>query len=351
MMAKTLKVGIVGYGRMGAALARNINAHSGFEIAAVCDPRQDIVGQATHKDYRTAYYTADYNTLLQDNKIDTIVIATLPDSHYELAKTALEAGKNVLVEKPLSQTLSQTEELVGLAKQKNLRLMVDHTLLYEDATQTLQQEFARETYGKPKNFSFTRIQQYTDRLKHRNCFEELAPHVFSTLDMLDNYQSNGATIQHVAGDLQRSADINVKMESGLEGTVHIEFAENIDAQGEKRQTSITFHPKKISQDDSINHTALWDEVRDGEGQQTITISNQQNVVVKTIKTGKDLPLKAVTQDLYDSVSQGREPKSSGETAIRVMQMMDAVQCSQQQGSPVDIMLAPYKPITTLRAVG
>lgn len=349
---KQLNVALVGHGKMGGFLAQNLSVHAGFHISHIIDQNPDIASQITNKPYSAAKVETNIDVALNDPGVDVVVIATLPESHFGLAKAALEAGKHVLIEKPMTENAEQAKELVALAKRKGLKLMVDHTLLYEEAAQTLASEIASKRYGTPKTFEFKRTQPLSDRFANRNCFDELAPHVLSVLDLFDQHQSSQMVVQYLDGDLKHGVDAHITTQSGIDGRIHFEFSPDLDAANQARSTTIRFNPKRMSQTQEVTHLAEWNEARDVSGEQNIVISDDAGNAVRTIKAGKELPLAAVADDLYESITQDRTPKSDGISGLRVMQMMDAVKRSKERGGePVTIDLEPMALKTSmLRAV-
>ncbi len=111
---ETVAVGLVGYGYWGPNLARNFARQPGCRLAAICDSDESRVAVARHH-YPDARITSEYAALLDDDRIQAILVATPVSAHFELARLALEAGKDVLVEKPLAATEDQARELVRLA--------------------------------------------------------------------------------------------------------------------------------------------------------------------------------------------------------------------------------------------
>lgn len=130
--SKKIGIGLVGYGYWGPNLARNFNGHPDSRLIAICDEKQDRAAQAadTHPGVRV---TGDFSELLSDSEIQVVVIATPVSSHFPLARGALLAGKDVLIEKPLTKTRAEAEELIKISEDKGLILAVDHTFIYTGA--------------------------------------------------------------------------------------------------------------------------------------------------------------------------------------------------------------------------
>lgn len=129
LMKKPVAIGIVGYGYWGPNLARNFDALPSARLAAVCD-LSEVRLDSMRKIYQFVDSHTDYRSMLLDPDIDAVIIATPLKTHHALAKASLLAGKHVLIEKPMAGTSEECEELISLAKNGNLILMVGHTFLY-----------------------------------------------------------------------------------------------------------------------------------------------------------------------------------------------------------------------------
>src|SRR5215472_9774331 len=123
------RVAVVGAGYWGKNLVRMF--HSLGTLGIVCDINEKTL-DAIHKEYRVAT-TTDYGAVIEDPKVMAVVIAAPAAEHYGLTKQALEAGKHVFVEKPLALRCHEGRQLVELAKERKLILMVGHILEYHPA--------------------------------------------------------------------------------------------------------------------------------------------------------------------------------------------------------------------------
>src|SRR5665647_486597 len=120
-------VALLGAGYWGKNLARNFNALGALHT--LCDSSPETLA-AYGAEYAAVAKTTDFARVLQDGAIHKVVISTPAVLHYQFAKAALEAGKDVYVEKPLCVELAQAEALVELAEAKERILMVGHLLQY-----------------------------------------------------------------------------------------------------------------------------------------------------------------------------------------------------------------------------
>lgn len=139
-------IGVIGYGYWGPNLVRNFANTEGAQVISVSDLDLEKLALVKRR-HPDAEVTSDFRDVLKDSRIDAVAIATPVHTHYELARAALDAGKHVLIEKPLAYTSTQARHLVEQATRQNLVLMVDHTFLYTPAIQKMRQLIADGTIG------------------------------------------------------------------------------------------------------------------------------------------------------------------------------------------------------------
>ena len=132
----TSKVAVVGMGYWGKNLVRNF--HELGALSAVCDS-QESVEVNCKREYENIRFCREFQSVLSDPAITAVALATPALSHYEMTKAALEAGKDVFVEKPLAIEVEQGEELAALAEVRRRILMVGHILQYHPAVVKLKQ--------------------------------------------------------------------------------------------------------------------------------------------------------------------------------------------------------------------
>src|SRR5260370_32043126 len=139
------RVAVVGVGYWGKNLVRNF--HELGALAALCDADRSVEA-AYKRSYGDVKFYTEYRDVLSDNSIDAVALATPAVSHYEMAKAALEAGKDVIVEKPLAIDVKNGEDLVKLAHEKHKILMGGHIVKYHPAILKLQKLLQDGALGK-----------------------------------------------------------------------------------------------------------------------------------------------------------------------------------------------------------
>ncbi|MGH7291316.1 MAG: Gfo/Idh/MocA family protein, partial [Myxococcota bacterium] len=141
----TLRVAMIGYGFMGATHSvgwrqapRMFDLPAAVEMAVIVGRNADAVAAAAEK-WGWAESATDWREVIARDDIDIVDIVTPGDSHAEIAIAALEAGKHVLVEKPLTATADQARRLIDEAARRGLRLMVDLTFAYSGAVRRIRE--------------------------------------------------------------------------------------------------------------------------------------------------------------------------------------------------------------------
>jgi predicted dehydrogenase len=177
-----LKFGVIGYGYWGPNIVRNLRSVEGCQVAGVCDP-----SAAARKRVQSAHpgvpVYSDARELITSAEVDAIAVITPVWSHYELAKMGLENGKHVFVEKPFTSKASEAEELINLAVQKNLQIMVDHTFLFTGAVRKIKKLLDEDALGKLYYYDSTRVN--LGLFQHDcNVIWDLAPHDLSIMNHL-----------------------------------------------------------------------------------------------------------------------------------------------------------------------
>jgi predicted dehydrogenase len=120
-----LKVGIVGCGKIADSHAAQIQRIRGCQIAGVCD-REPLMAEQLYRRFPIQAYYSDLNELLTKARPDVVHVTTPPQTHFDIARTCLESGCHVYVEKPFTVDAAEAESLIELAESKNLRVTAGH---------------------------------------------------------------------------------------------------------------------------------------------------------------------------------------------------------------------------------
>lgn len=177
-----MNFGVIGYGYWGPNVVRNLASMEGSRVITIAEIDSGARMRAL-KAYPGIGVTSDAMDVITAKDIDAVAVITPVWTHYDLAKAALMNGKHVFVEKPFTSNTAQGEELVNLAQQKNLRIMVDHTFLFTGAVRKIRQLLDDGALGKLYYYDSTRVN--LGLFQHDiNVLWDLAPHDLSIMDYL-----------------------------------------------------------------------------------------------------------------------------------------------------------------------
>ncbi|MCF6268704.1 MAG: Gfo/Idh/MocA family oxidoreductase [Melioribacteraceae bacterium] len=189
-----INVAIIGAGRWGKNHVKTANGLLNPEQITVCDfseNAREVVASINSK----INFTTDLDSVINNKEIDAIIIATPAETHFGIAKRAMEAGKNVLVEKPITLIPNEADELLQLSLSLNLKLMVGHVLLFHPAVLRIKDGIENGEIGKLQYIYSNRLNLGAIR-SEENALWSFAPHDISVIQFLvgDNpieIQANG----------------------------------------------------------------------------------------------------------------------------------------------------------------
>lgn len=174
-----MNIAVIGCGYWGKHLVRNFAQSGDWTLKYVCDTDESRLEQFRIR-YPQCTFTSDIDEILKDDSIDAVAIATPVSTHYEIARAAISAGKHTWVEKPLTSTSHEAEQLIELAEKHGVNLHVDHTFIYTPAVQKIKEIYDKGTLGDFLYFDSVRIN--LGLFQHDiNVIWDLAPHDFSIL--------------------------------------------------------------------------------------------------------------------------------------------------------------------------
>jgi predicted dehydrogenase len=209
-------IAIVGYGYWGPKLTRNFLQHAGFGRVVICEENAGR-RQRGLKENPGAVGSESLAQVLADPGVGAVALATPVGSHYAMAKAALEAGKHVLVEKPLATRGDEADELVRLASAQRRILMVDHTFVYHPAVQHIRGLIQAGELGKLNYIDSTRIN--LGLFQHDvNVLWDLAVHDLAIVNLFtaerpERVQAIGAS--HTPSPLENIGILVLRYASGL----------------------------------------------------------------------------------------------------------------------------------------
>jgi len=327
-----IRLGIIGYGYWGTNLVRNFFTVRDGSLTHVADGRPARL-EALAKIFPTIKGVLDATDIIDSPDVDAVVIATPVWSHYELAKKALNNGKHVLLEKPMTSSRAQAAELIELAEQKGLTLMADHTFLYTGAVQKMKELIADGTLGQPSYFDSSRINLGLFQ-PDVNVLWDLAPHDISILLHLieDTPVSINATgISHTHNGIENIAYMTVNYDSDLIAHFNCSWTSPVKI----RHTLIGGDKKMIVYNDlePSEKVRVYDT-----GYQHKTDDDKKHVMVDyrtgdvyIPKLSSQEALSAMANDFVQCIIQKKKPLSHAELGMKVVSVLEASQLSIKNG--------------------
>lgn len=325
---KTINLGIIGYGYWGPNLARNFFAANDCTLKAVADGRPDRLAVLA-KVFPSVKGVKDADDIINDTEIDAVVIATSVFSHFPLAKKALMAGKHVLIEKPMTASVAEADELIELAAKRGLTLMVDHTFLYTGAVAKMKELIDSKVIGTPQYFDSSRINLGLFQ-PDVNVIWDLAPHDLSILTYLvkETPASINATgISHTKNNIENIAYMTVNYDSDFIAHFNVSWTSPVKV----RQTLVGGDVKMIVYNDlePSEKIRVYDT---GYNHKTEEYENKIMVDYRTgdvyiPKLGTQEALLGVANDFVQSIINKREPRANGCLGRQVVRILEASQVS------------------------
>ena len=318
------KVAVVGVGYWGKNLVRNF--HDLGALGALCDASESVETNF-RRQYSGVKFYRDFHAVLADPSIMAIALATPAVSHHEMAKAALEAGKDVLVEKPLAIDVKHGEELVKLAEAKGRVLMVGHILRYHPAILKLQQLIKDGTLGKINYLYSNRLNIGKIRTEE-NILWSFAPHDISVILSLLNEMPARVSCQGSAYLNHDVCDVTLShfhFPSGVQAHIFVSWLHPV-----KEQRLVVVGSDKMAVfDDTAEHKLVLYPHK-------VEWKNRVPTAVKAEGEPVELenrePLRAECQHFLDCVASRTSPVSNGAEGLRVLRILDACQRSLMNGA-------------------
>lgn len=311
------KVAVVGVGYWGKNLARNFHELGALEV--LCDPDESVHAVCKHN-YREVRYSREYREVLSDPAVDAVVLATPATSHYEMAREALEAGKDVLVEKPLALDVSQGEDLVRLSEVKRRILMVGHVLRHHPAIVKLQRLVQDGALGKIHYLYSNRLNIGKIRTEE-NILWSFAPHDISVILSLLNEMPSRVACQGAAYLNPIVTDVTLshfEFPSGVRAHIFVSWLHPIK---EQRLVVVGSEKMAVFDDTAERKLVLYPHRVEWRNRVPTAVKAEGEVVdVDQLE-----PLHAECQSFLDCINFRTTPVNDGAEGLRVLRVLDACQ--------------------------
>jgi predicted dehydrogenase len=334
-----LGVAVIGCGYWGPNLIRNFATCPTTRVVALCDADPSRLAKS-NTFCPEAKLVEDYGRILDDPEVEAVAVATPISTHSALAGAALKAGKHVLLEKPMTTSVREAEELVRLARLQQRTLMVDHTYLYSPPIQKIKQLIDAGELGDIYYLDSVRINLGLFQ-KDVNVLWDLAPHDLSIADFLLGRLPRSVAAMgssHTGADHEDVAYLNLDFGGNLLASFHVNWLSPVKI----RHLLIGGSKKGLV----YNDLNAWEPIKVYDRGITVAEGAEaRRGVLINYRTGdiwsphieQAEALQNVVRHFAECIRTGNRPLSDGEAGLRVVRILEAAQRSiKAQGGRITL---------------
>ncbi len=332
-MSAMLNIAVIGCGYWGPNHIRNFSALSNCTVPLVCDRNEERL-QHIKSLYKNIATTTDHEQVIRNDEIDAVVIATPTNTHYSLAKQCLEAGKHVLIEKPMASSVAEGKELLEIAEKKSRTVMVGHTFVYSAPVRKIKEIIDSGALGELLYINSQRLNLGLFQ-KDINVAWDLAPHDISIIHYLldeDPITVNCQGKAHITQDIEDVTNISLQFSKSAFAMIQSSWINP-----NKIRTMIIVGSKKM---------IIYD---DTEPLEKIKVYDKRVELPPHYDTFADFqysyhygdmhcphikhkePLQMEAADFVKSIETGAPPEASGLEGLKVLAVLEAASESLKKG--------------------
>jgi len=328
-----IEIAVIGVGGWGRNLARNYYEMAEANLRYVCDLDEEKLTRICRQPSRS------FDEVIADSELDAVVIATTAPSHYRLAKAALEAGKNVYVEKPFVLDVGEARELISMAEERQRVLMVGHLLEYHPVVTRLKSMIESGELGQIHYIYSQRLNLGTVR-EDENALWNFAPHDISSILFLLGREPVDVSARgqsYLRNGVEDVVFLTLTFADNSMASIHVSW---LDPHKVRKLTIVG--SRKMAVFDDLENTEKL-RVYDKGAQ----FSNDYDtfaeyiglrfgdITIPFVKTEE--PLRAECRHFLDCIRDGKKPLSDGYDGLRVVKVLDAAQRSlKSNGTPTPV---------------
>ena len=330
-----IRVGLVGVGHWGPNVVRSFDLDERAEVKWICDLNEAALEKIGPR--HSARTTTSFDDLLTDDEVNAVAVSTPVPTHFVLAKAALEAGKHVLIEKPLTATSEEGRELVRLADELKLVLMVGHVFEYNATIRMLKDLIESGELGTIQYMSFSRTNLGPVRTDV-NAFWDLASHDVSIMSYFLGEAPRDVTARGQAWlneSVEDAVFATFSFESGALAHVDVSWlnprkVRQITIVGDKKMAVwddlALQHPIQIF-DRHVELPEISDTYLD---HKTAVVDG--GVFIPSVRLNQ--PLAAECSHFIDCIANGEQPQTDGRNGLQVVLALEAATASMRNASVV-----------------
>jgi predicted dehydrogenase len=331
-----LSIAVLGAGYWGPYLVRNILGHEATDLRWVCDLNRERASRVAGRNPSIGI-TTDVADVLDDPSVDAVAVATPPGTHYELALRAIEAGKHVLVEKPLAVSMSEAESLVKAADHAGVVLMCDHTYCYTEQVRKIRSLVRNGDLGSIQFVDSVRINLGIVQ-RDADVFWDLAPHDVSILDFVLPEELRPLAVSAIGSDPIGAGRacvgyMSLQLADGLLAHVHVNWLSPVKMRtmiigGSRR--NLVWDDLDVRQPVALFDRGVEVEPLDPEEERSIRVSYRTGDMVAPALRQVEA-LHTAVGEFASAITEGRAPLTDGRSGLRVLAVLEAAQISLANG--------------------
>ena len=324
-----MKVGVIGVGSMGQNHARVLSEVA--DLVGVADPDPKAGGAVANR--LSVSYFPDHRALLRE-RLDAVSVCVPTNLHHAIAKDVIDAGKHLLVEKPLCGTAREARGLVEAARKAGVVLAVGHIERHNPVVDSAKRHLEAKDWGDLITAGARRVSNFPDRIRDVGVIMDLAIH---DIDVLRYLLASPVASVYAVGGRQRHASFEDH------ATILLTFANGVNGYVEANWLT----PMKVRK---LSLTCSKNFVELDYTAQAITISSATlgeldpfnlyqvpfDYDIRHVNLRKEEPLRRELEDFLHSIKEGREPMVNGEDAVETLRVVEAAVESERTGKVVHL---------------
>jgi predicted dehydrogenase len=320
-----LRFGVIGWGYWGPKIARNLDALPQAKVAMVADADAGRLAMLVVN--RPGIQTTMQVEDLFRSDIDAVVIATPVRTHFQLAREALLHDKHALVEKPLTASVAEAEELIALAQERRRVLMVGHTFEYSPAVNELRKLVQSGDLGKIYCVETERVNLGLFR-NDINVIWDLAPHDISILLYLFDNKPEKIKVQahaHLQSHIEDVAHLDLEFADGMTAHIHVSWLHPCKI----RRVTVIGDARMVVYDDT-NPAEMIKVYNKGADVHADPVVSYRYGAITIPHIDWIEPLRLECEDFASAIRQGRRPRADGEVGLEVVRVLAKAQESLEK---------------------
>lgn len=326
---------LIGYGYWGPNIARSITRIKDVNLSIICDKDKDKLKNAKLL-YPQILITDGTDQVLENPRIDAVIIATPASSHFELASKALKSGKHILIEKPITTNTAEARKLIEINKKVKKIAMAGHTFEYNPTVLKMKEVIKDDNFGRVYYIYSTRVNLGQIR-GDVNALWNLAPHDISMLNFLlekmpEEVMSAGASF--LQKDIEDVVFVMLRYPNNILAEVHLSWLDP----AKERKITVVGSKKMLVFDDLDNEMPIkiYDKRADtGEVAKGLSTEykiklHSGDIYVPQIESKE--PLLEELKHFFECIKENKQPVTGLDNGLNVVRVLEAAQKSLRDNS-------------------